>query len=161
MAVETPPRPVPFRVLNAAYRAARKVGLHPLPLRKSAVMERAGKQAGGLTDFGNPLFEEGLDRLIASINDEDRLNGFGRILATTHITNLLRQRLLVMEHVRQHPEIRAESIERPIFLVGAPRTGTTITHHLLSQDERFRFPYTWECDELHPPLDPATLHTDP
>ena len=33
--------------------------------------------------------------------------------------------------------------------------------HLLSQDDRFRYPFTWECDELHPPLDPATMHTDP
>ena len=61
------------------------------------------------------------------------------------------------EHLRRHPEIRNEVIEKPIVLIGAPRTGTTITHHLLSQDDRFRYPITWECAELHPPLDPATM----
>ncbi len=162
MAIETPPRPLPFRILNGGYRAARMLGAHPVPLRKYALMDRASRRAGGLTDFGDPRFEEGLDRLIESINGEDKLNGFGRILAATHITNLLRQRLLVMDHVRRNPSIRDEVIAKPIFLVGAPRTGTTITHHLLSQDgDRFRFPLTWECDELHPPLDPASMRTDP
>jgi hypothetical protein len=161
MAVETPPRPLPIRIVNVGYRAARRAGAHPLPLRKYALMDRASRRAGGLTDFGDPRFEEGLDHLIDSIDKEDRLNGFGRILAASHITNLLRQRLLVTEHLRRHPEIRDEVIEKPIFLIGAPRTGTTITHHLLSQDDRFRYPITWECAELHPPLDPATMGSDP
>ncbi len=137
------------------------MGTRPLPLRKHTLMERAGRRTGGLRDFGDRRFEVGLDHLIASIENEDRLNGFGRVLATSHITNLLRQRLLFTEHLRRHPEIRDEAIEKPIFLVGAPRTGTTITHHLLSQDDRFRFPITWECDELHPPLNPATMRSDP
>src|SRR6267154_1082364 len=161
MAIETPPRPLPIRIVNVGYRAARRAGAHPLPLRKYALMDRASRRAGGLTDFGDPRFEEGLDHLIDSIEKEDRLNGFGRILAASHITNLLRQRLLMTEHLRRHPEIRHEVIEKPIFLIGAPRTGTTITHHLLSQDDRFRYPITWECTELHPPLDPATMRSDP
>jgi len=147
--------------VNFGYRAARRAGAHPLPLRKFALMDRASRRAGGLTDFGDPRFEEGLDHLIDSIENEDRLNGFGRILAASHISNLLRQRLLMTEHLRRHPEIRDEVIEKPIFLIGAPRTGTTITHHLLSQDDRFRYPITWECAELHPPLDPATMRSDP
>jgi Sulfotransferase family len=147
--------------VNGGYRVARRARAHPLPLRKSALMDRASRRAGGLTDFGDPRFEVGLDHLIDSIESEDRLNGFGRILAASHITNLLRQRLLVADHLRRHPEIRNEIIEKPIFLIGAPRTGTTITHHLLSQDDRFRYPITWECDELYPPLDPATMRSDP
>ncbi|MBX7431778.1 sulfotransferase [Mycobacterium sp. Y57] len=147
--------------MNLGYRAARRVGAHPMPLRKYALMDRASREAGGLTDFGDPRFEEGLGRLIESLESEDRLNGIGRVIASSHITNLLRRRLLFTEHLRLHPEIRDEVIEKPVFLIGAPRTGTTITHHLLSQDDRFRYPLTWECDELHPPLDPATMQTDP
>jgi hypothetical protein len=161
IAIDAPPRPLPIRVLNLGYRTARRFGARPMKLRKRALMDRASRQANGLKDFGDPRFEEGLDRLIDALESEDRLNGIGRIIATSHITNLLRQRLLLTEHLRTHPEIRLEVIEKPIFLVGAPRTGTTITHHLLSQDDRFRYPLTWECDELHPPLDPATMQTDP
>lgn len=132
-----------------------------MALDTNALKEKASRQAKGLTNFGDPRFEEGLRRLVDALEAEDRLNGIGRIIATSHITNLLRQRLLLTEHLRTHPEIRDEVIEKPIFLVGAPRTGTTITHHLLSQDDRFRYPLTWECDELHPPLNPATMQNDP
>lgn len=150
-----------MRVLNLAYRAARRIGAHPMTLSKPALMAKASRQANGLNDFGDPRFEEGLDRLIDALETEDRLNGVGRFIATSHISNLLRQRLLLTEHLRTHPEIRDEKIEKPIFLVGAPRTGTTITHHLLSQDNRFRYPLTWECDELHPPLNPDSMQSDP
>jgi hypothetical protein len=82
-------------------------------------------------------------------------------MAAGHISNLLQQRLLMTSHLNTHPDIYDENIERPVFIIGAPRTGTTVTHHLLSQDDRFRFPFTWECDEIHPPLDPATMDWDP
>ncbi|QEN16762.1 sulfotransferase family protein [Mycolicibacterium sp. ELW1] len=147
--------------MNLAYRTARRIGTHPMTLSADALKSRASRGAGGLTDFGDPRFEAGLEQLIASLEGEDRLNGLGRVMAGTHLTNLLRQRLLLTEHLRQHPEIREEKIQRPIFIVGAPRTGTTVTHHLLSQDSGFRYPLTWECDELHPPLDPATMDHDP
>jgi hypothetical protein len=150
-----------MRALNLVYRTARRIGVRPMTLSKPALMAKASRQANGLTDFGDPRFEEGLDRLIDALETEDRLNGVGRLIASSHISNLLRQRLLLTEHLRTHPEIRGEKIEKPIFLVGAPRTGTTITHHLLSQDDRFRYPLTWECDELHPPLNPATMQSDP
>jgi hypothetical protein len=159
--VDVAPKPLPIRVLNSAYRLARKAGLNPGELTKQKLMARASRQAGGLVDFGDPRFEEGLDELIESIETEDRLNGMGRVLAHQHLTNLLKQRLLMTGYLKAHPEILDERIERPLFIIGAPRTGTTITHHLLSQDDRFRYPFTWECDEIHPPLDPATMHSDP
>jgi hypothetical protein len=161
MAIDAPPMPAPIRALNAGYRTSRRVGRRPLKLRKYHLFDKASRKAGGLTDFGDRRFETGLDQLITSIEDEDRLNGLGRIMAAGHITNLLTQRLLMTAHLGTHPEIHDERIEKPIFIIGAPRTGTTITHHLLSQDDRFRFPYTWEVDELHPPLNPATMQHDP
>lgn len=150
-----------MRVVNTGQRMAERLGRDAVSLRKDALMEAASKQAGGLTDFGDPRFEVGLDRFLEAVEHENPLSGFGRLLCKGQVTNLLTQRLLFTAYLKAHPEIHDEPIERPIFIVGAPRTGTTITHHLLSQDERFRFPFTWECNELHPPLDPATLHTDP
>lgn len=130
-------------------------------LETETLLAKARRKAGGLADFGDPRFHDGLQRLVASLETEDRLNGFGRVMATSHLTSLLRQRLLLTAHLGKHPEIRDEVIEKPIFIIGAPRTGTTITHHLLSQDDQFRYPITWECDELYPPLNPATMRTDP
>ncbi len=153
--------PAPIRALNVGQRLAERVGLNPISLRKHDLMEKASRKAGGLTDFGDSRFEVGLDRLLDSLENGNKLSGFGRLVAKGQITNLLHQRLLMTEHVAAHPEIRDEPIGRPIFIIGAARTGTTITHHLLAQDDRFRFPYTWECNDLYPPLDPATMHSDP
>ena len=92
-------------------------------------MDRASRRAGGLTDFGDPRFEDGLDHLIDSIR-RTRTDSTGLATSWPRLTslNLLRQRLLMTKHLRHHPEIRNEIIEKPIFLIGAPRTGTTITH---------------------------------
>jgi hypothetical protein len=42
---------------------------------------------------------------------------------------------------------RTEIRQAPIFIVGHWRTGTTLLHELLIQDERFNFPNTYECME--------------
>jgi len=42
--------------------------------------------------------------------------------------------------VAEHPEIRDVPIERPVFILGFPRTGTTLLHNLLAQDPAARPP---------------------
>ena len=41
--------------------------------------------------------------------------------------------------------IAAASVHPPIFIIGHWRTGTTLLHELLVQDERFTFPTSYEC----------------
>jgi hypothetical protein len=62
---------------------------------------------------------------------------------------------------RQNPEIAAGAIRRPIFIIGLPRTGTTILHHLLAQDPGNRTPLHWEVERPCPPPERATYETDP
>ncbi|MBG6120038.1 MULTISPECIES: sulfotransferase [unclassified Sphingobium] len=50
-----------------------------------------------------------------------------------------------------YPEIEAERIERPIFVVGAPRTGTTILQALLALDEGARTPLALHTRSPSPP----------
>ena len=42
------------------------------------------------------------------------------------------------------PTLAAERIVEPIFVIGAPRTGTTALHRLLAADPRHRVPEGWE-----------------
>ena len=58
-------------------------------------------------------------------------------------------------------EIGAGRIDRPLFIVGLPRTGITILHQLLAQDPANRVPMTWEVAHVHPPPARATYATDP
>ena len=50
---------------------------------------------------------------------------------------------------------------QPIFIVGQPRTGTTILFDLLAQDPELRAPLTWEVDAPCPVPQPETYHDDP
>src|SRR6185295_13554250 len=49
--------------------------------------------------------------------------------------------------------IRAASIAAPIFILGFPRTGTTLLHHLLAADSRNRAVRLWEMREPFAPDD--------
>ena len=44
---------------------------------------------------------------------------------------------------------RSQKIDRPLFVVGAPRTGSTLLHRLLAGDDQFTSMRTWEI--LHAP----------
>jgi len=50
---------------------------------------------------------------------------------------------------------------QPIFIVGQPRSGTTILFDLLAQDRALRPPLTWEVDNPYPLPRPETYDTDP
>ncbi|MAE95863.1 MAG: sulfotransferase family protein [Deltaproteobacteria bacterium] len=44
------------------------------------------------------------------------------------------------------PELRRVEVKQPIFMVGHARSGTTLTHRLMSRDEgRFSYFLLWEC----------------
>ncbi|HEY2043416.1 MAG TPA: sulfotransferase, partial [Jatrophihabitans sp.] len=70
-------------------------------------------------------------------------------------------RLRVVDYANTHPEIRAAPVERPIVVLGLPRTGTSLVSYLLDQDPQRRSLLTWEAEDSVPPSTPETLYTDP
>jgi hypothetical protein len=60
------------------------------------------------------------------------------------LTNLLRLR----SEENRAPAILAEPVEKPIFIMGMPRSGTTFLHRLLMADAENRAPRIWEA--IHP-----------
>ena len=61
----------------------------------------------------------------------------------------------------REPEIRNQRVERPLFIVGLPRLGTTILHELIAQDPCLRAPLTWEGRFPCPPSTAETYASDP
>ncbi len=118
-------------------------------------------ETAGSDDFGGDTWREGLDRLTDGLVSEARLSPLGVEIAGLDIARALVNRLQVVAHRNALPEARAERIERPIVIVGQPRTGTTILYHLLSQDPDLRTPLTWEVDMPCPVPKPETYHNDP
>lgn len=124
------------------------------------LLEEASRQAG-LDDFGDPSFREGLELLVSSYEQEARLSALGRGAVRGRLTQFLVNRLKLHDWLFRHPEILEEVIERPIFILGLPRTGTTLLHDLLALDPFSRAPLHWEAEEPCPP--PQLFHsaTDP
>jgi Sulfotransferase family len=109
----------------------------------------------GLTDFGDDSFREGLDILLRALRDEARLNARGEAYVYGRIGSHLRQRLLVEDWYRRHPDIDDEAIEAPLFGLGLPRTGSTALSFLLAQDPDIRYLHSWEAAQPCPP--PSTV----
>jgi hypothetical protein len=118
-------------------------------------------EATGLDDFGEPTWQEGLERLVAALRDEARLNELGGQIAIGGIVELLSNRLAITQWRSDHPEVAAGEVTPPIVIVGQARTGTTILFDLLAQDPATRAPLTWEIDRPVPPPETATYDTDP
>ena len=106
-------------------------------------------------------FLEGLDIALASLEDEAALHLLGRWMTRRFLLRLLEVRLQICDWVRSDPGVRDEQIIEPLFVVGAPRTGTTVLHALLSADHRHRVPLGWEFLRPVPPPQAETHDSDP
>ncbi len=131
----------------------------------AALIDQA-RQWAGSDDFGTDLDEnetwrDGLGRLCDGFVADARLNDLGVEIAALDLVRALKNRLQIVDWRKSHPEIAEEKIERPIFIVGQPRTGTTILFDLLAQDPSLRPPLTWEVDAPLPVPRPDTYETDP
>lgn len=118
-------------------------------------------EEAGSDDFGAEGWRPGLHRLTDGLINDARLSAIGVEIAHLDIMRALKNRLGVMAWRKQHPEIAAKAITAPIFIVGQPRTGTTILYDLLAQDPSLRAPLTWEVDAPCPVPQPETYHDDP
>lgn len=78
-----------------------------------------------------------------------------------NIVGILSNRLRIVDYLKQHPELLQRPIERPMFVFGLPRTGTTLTINLLSADPSRRCLLRWEALNSVPPAAAGALHNDP
>jgi hypothetical protein len=118
-------------------------------------------EEAGSDDFGEDGWQPGLQRLTDGLINEARLSAIGVEIAYLDIMRALKNRLGVIDWRKKHPEVSRKPITAPIFIVGQPRTGTTILYDLLAQDPELRAPLTWEVDAPCPVPQPETYHTDP
>jgi hypothetical protein len=128
--------------------------------RVTALLDRARQQTG-LDDFGADSFHEGLNILVASLDEEARLNDLGRMAMDTQLVDLLANRLQVEDWYHRHPEIGDEEIVAPLIGIGLPRTGSTALACLLGADPAARSIRNWESMCPCPPPEAATIDSDP
>jgi len=124
-------------------------------------LEAAAMEATGLADFGNPSYREGLEVYVDSLNREARLNDVGVVALEGNLVSNLRNRLRIVDWRATHPEVAEEVVRTPLFVIGLPRTGTTLLSALLAEDPRRRALRRWESGDPVPPPEAATFTTDP
>ncbi len=121
----------------------------------------AARKSTGLHDFESESFREGLEILMADVAAESRLTESGKARIVGQAVARLANRLQVDDWIRRHPEVLDEPIERPLFVCGMPRTGTTLTIDLLHADSARRCLINWEAGRSIPPPEPETFDSDP
>ena len=122
---------------------------------------RAAARAAKSDQFGDESFRDALPVLFDSIEREADLSWLGRVMFRQSLIGFLQNRFSIYRHRATHPEVAGVPIERPVFVVGYPRTGTTILFNLLAQDPANRVPLSWEMQFPDPPPQADTYSTDP
>jgi hypothetical protein len=104
----------------------------------------------GLDDFGPDDYRERLDVYLAALHDIDGMHGPGVVNFFGQLSQWLKNRLLLTDLLKRHPEIHDIELLPPVVIAGLPRTGTTHLHNLLAAAPTFRtLPY-WESFEPFP-----------
>jgi Sulfotransferase family len=114
-----------------------------------------------LDDLGPDSWVEGLQVLVDTLETAPEITAEGRNDLYRQFVDGLANRLRVVDYVATHPEVDDERIERPLVVLGLPRTGTTAASYLLDQDPARRSLLNWEAGDSVPPAGRDTLRTDP
>lgn len=155
---QAPDRPQWLSALNsegAGMNLSAIVPLDEVSLLNSAKAETA------LNDFGDELWREPFQILIKALEEEAELHLMGRIMARSDLLTWLKNRLLITQTLKQHPQILEQEIEQPLFIFGLPRSGTSILFELLSQDDNYGVPQMWEAMIPCPPPQSSSYASDP
>ena len=131
------------------------------PSLSSDEIVRGAARAAKSDEFGDESFLDALPVLSDAISREADLSWLGRVMFRQQLLGFLQNRFSVYRYRAAHPEVAGVPIERPLFVVGYPRTGTTILFNLLAQDPANRVPLSWEVQFPDPPPQGETFSTDP
>lgn len=156
----TPTRPRPLRAVDRIGRGLGQLGWRGIRIDIESLLATARRTAR-LEDFGDPAFLPGLRLLVKSLEADARLSPFGRYVAKRQLLELLGHRLQLTAYRARHPEVAEQVIERPLLVVGLPRTGTTLLYELLAQDPAHRAPLSWELDDPCPATASPLAADDP
>jgi hypothetical protein len=122
-----------------------------IKLDKDRLIKAAQKNTG-FQDLGKDFWDEPLDRLLYSVNNEARLHPVGRFISMKRLENLLSVRLRAEHYFKKYPEILEQPLYPVMVIIGLQRTGTTKLHRMLASDLENRALLSWEA------LNPAPMN---
>lgn len=123
-------------------------------LLMAEALVRQGRASDDRAALGDDAFVEPLTLFCHGLENEADLTVMGRWMSRRMILRLLEVRIQINDYLAADPGTLDEPIDQPIFVIGAPRTGTTVMHGILAQDPAHRAPEGWELLRPVPPPDP-------
>lgn len=141
-----------FNALNSLWKITYPLGTKS-KLDKDELIN-AARNATKLNDLGNHFWDEPLDRMLKSLNEEANLTPVGRFISRQRLVNLLAVRLRAEDLFKKHPEILEQELYPVMLVIGLQRTGTTKLQRLLASDPDNRALMSWEA------VNPAPIKGD-
>ena len=130
------------RLANAAGAALSPLGLAPAQPDAQEVIDAVARRTG--LDAEGSEYEAAFRSAMASAGEGTELTPFGRWGVRQVAWRMLDNRVRIADVLRRTPEIERIPIERPVFVVGWFRSGTTLLHRLLASARGARVPRAWE-----------------
>jgi hypothetical protein len=118
-------------------------------------------EIGGLPVRGEAGFRPGLERFLSAFAAADTVTPAGRDRIEALVVDTLIARFRMDDWIHRHPEVLEMPVERPVFILGLPRAGTTLLLNLLAFDPQRRVYWNWEAGREIPPAHRDHLHDDP
>ena len=130
------------RNLNRLCALADKVGL---PFTNTGVNSilAAARRGEGYDDWGSDDFIPRLERALRAL-DHPRFSPMAKAFIRGIGVRATRNRIKIERWFAEHPEAEDIEIKRPIFVLGFPRSGTTVLQNLLEQAPQRRALRFWE-----------------
>lgn len=114
-----------------------------LPLSAEDMLQTARRETG--IDIDDSDILPALDRLVASYNIDGQPHEEGAVKLQERLMRVLKNRLRMARDFQAHPEIDEQQIDRPIFICGMARTGSTKTQKLLAASGDFNYLTYWKA----------------
>lgn len=148
------------RLLNRCGQALLRAGW-----RKNAFdpdkLEATARENVGCSDFGGERYRTPFMTLCESYDTDPDLTFLGRQVCRGALLHLLENRLKIQRDLKATPAILEKPVKKPVFILGLPRTGTTLLFNLLACDPSARPLLFWESMCPSPPPLPNERTTDP
>lgn len=118
-------------------------------------------KASGLDDFGSADYVEPMKLILSDYDNCEGFTPLGQQLAAGQMVAMLAARLHAIAGFRKYPAYADAGVQRPIIIIGQPRTGSTSLHRLLAEDPHSQslVPWLGSTPVPRPPRD--TWETNP
>jgi hypothetical protein len=132
-----------LRFANALAWAGEALGFPLSRLDVESILDAARRQTG-LHDFGSDAFLTPMQKVIDAVHAKPEFTSLARVILRQSWIRAVSNRLQIEDWVARHPKVLDRTVERPIFVLGFPRTGTTLLQNLLAQGRGRRGLPFWE-----------------